>query len=41
MKKLAQAFIDVHGQRDYETLLKKSELLGILDLFSVDLRSVG
>ncbi len=36
MKKLAQAFIDVHGQRDYETLLKKSELLGILDLYSGD-----
>ncbi len=36
MKKLAQAFIDVHGQRDYETLLKKSELLGILDLYCGD-----
>ena len=36
MKKLAQAFIDVHGQRDYETLLKKSELLSILDLYSGD-----
>ena len=36
MKKLAQAFIDVHGQRDYETLLKKSELLAILDLYSGD-----
>ncbi len=36
MKKLAQAFIDVHGQRDYETLLKKSELIGILDLYSGD-----
>ena len=36
MKKLAQAFIDVHGQRDYESLLKKSELLGILDLYSGD-----
>ena len=33
MKKLSQAFIDIHGQRDYETLLKKSELLSILDLY--------
>ena len=33
MKKLSQALIDVHGQRDYETLLHRSELLDILDLY--------
>ena len=33
MKKLSQALIDVHGQRDYETLLHRSELLEILDLY--------
>ena len=33
MKRLSQALIDVHGQRDYETLLHRSELLGILDLY--------
>ncbi len=31
MKKLSQVLIDVHGQRDYETLLHKSSLLSILD----------
>ena len=33
MKKLSQALIDVHGQRDYETLLHRSELLDIVDLY--------
>ena len=33
MKRLSQALIDVHGQRDYETLLHRSELLDILDLY--------
>lgn len=31
MKKLSQALIDVHGQRDYENLLHRSDLLTILD----------
>ncbi|MCR4793072.1 MAG: DNA repair protein RecN [Lachnospiraceae bacterium] len=33
MKKLSQALMDVHGQRDYETLLHRSELLDILDIY--------
>ena len=33
MKRLSQSLIDVHGQRDYETLLHKAELLNILDLY--------
>ena len=33
MKRLSQALIDVHGQRDYETLLHRSELLSIIDLY--------
>ena len=31
MKRLSQILIDVHGQRDYETLLHRSDLLKILD----------
>lgn len=34
MKRLSQVLINVHGQRDYETLLHRSELLDILDLYS-------
>ena len=33
MKRLSQVLINVHGQRDYETLLHRSELLDILDLY--------
>ncbi|MCR5620014.1 MAG: DNA repair protein RecN [Lachnospiraceae bacterium] len=33
MKRLSQALISVHGQRDYETLLHRSELLAIIDLY--------
>ncbi len=33
MKSLSQTLIGVHGQRDYETLLHRSELLEILDLY--------
>ena len=33
MKRLSQALINVHGQRDYETLLHRAELLSIIDLY--------